>query len=124
MYQALYRKYRPQTFDDVAGQQAVTRTLKAQLLSGKLSHAYIAHGASERVRRSKPYGGAAPHIGVMTVRLRTHARARENLPSRGAGERVGCVTVVALNRNAAAEHGRVVRIHLFAVGVQRVRSVA
>ncbi len=45
MYQALYRKYRPQTFDDVAGQQAVTRTLKAQLLSGKLSHAYLFTGS-------------------------------------------------------------------------------
>ena len=35
MYQALYRKYRPQTFDDVVGQQAVTQTLKTQLQSGK-----------------------------------------------------------------------------------------
>ncbi len=31
MYQALYRKYRPQTFDDVVGQQSVTETLKTQL---------------------------------------------------------------------------------------------
>ena len=31
MYQALYRKYRPQTFDDVVGQQGVTQTLKNQL---------------------------------------------------------------------------------------------
>ena len=30
-YQALYRKYRPQTFDDVVGQLAVTQTLKTQL---------------------------------------------------------------------------------------------
>ena len=39
MYQALYRKYRPQTFDDVSGQMAVTQTLKTQLLSGRMSHA-------------------------------------------------------------------------------------
>ena len=32
-YQALYRKYRPQTFDDVSGQLAVTQTLKTQLSS-------------------------------------------------------------------------------------------
>ncbi len=45
MYQALYRKYRPQTFDDVVGQLAVTQTLKMQLQSGKLSHAYLFTGS-------------------------------------------------------------------------------
>lgn len=44
-YQALYRKYRPQTFDDVSGQMAVTQTLKAQLVSGKMSHAYLFTGS-------------------------------------------------------------------------------
>ena len=45
MYQALYRKYRPQTFDDMVGQMAVTQTLKTQLQSGKLSHAYLFTGS-------------------------------------------------------------------------------
>ena len=45
MYQALYRKYRPQTFDDVVGQLAVTQTLKTQLQSGRLSHAYLFTGS-------------------------------------------------------------------------------
>ena len=44
-YQALYRKYRPQTFDDVSGQLAVTQTLKTQLNSGKMSHAYLFTGS-------------------------------------------------------------------------------
>ena len=44
-YQALYRKYRPQTFDDVSGQQAVTQTLKHQLMTGKMSHAYLFTGS-------------------------------------------------------------------------------
>lgn len=44
-YQALYRKYRPQTFDDVVGQQAVTQTLKTQLQTGQLSHAYLFTGS-------------------------------------------------------------------------------
>ncbi len=44
-YQALYRKYRPQTFDDVCGQAAVTQTLKTQLVSGKMSHAYLFTGS-------------------------------------------------------------------------------
>ncbi len=44
-YQALYRKYRPQTFDDVSGQLAVTQTLKTQLTTGHLSHAYLFTGS-------------------------------------------------------------------------------
>ena len=44
-YQALYRKYRPQTFDDVSGQLAVTQTLKTQLVTGKMSHAYLFTGS-------------------------------------------------------------------------------
>lgn len=44
MYQALYRKYRPQTFDDVVGQLNVTQTLKNQLVNHRLSHAYLFTG--------------------------------------------------------------------------------
>ena len=44
MYQALYRKYRPQTFDDVVGQRSITETLKTQLSTGRLSHAYLFTG--------------------------------------------------------------------------------
>ena len=44
-YQALYRKYRPQTFDDVSGQLAVTQTLKTQLITGRMSHAYLFTGS-------------------------------------------------------------------------------
>ena len=44
MYQALYRKYRPQTFSDVVGQKSVTDTLRAQLETGRLSHAYLFTG--------------------------------------------------------------------------------
>lgn len=41
MYQALYRKWRPQTFDEVIGQEHITETLKSQVRSGRLSHAYL-----------------------------------------------------------------------------------
>lgn len=44
MYQALYRKWRPLTFADVIGQQHITDTLRAQLVSGRLSHAYLFSG--------------------------------------------------------------------------------
>lgn len=44
MYQALYRKWRPRTFDDVVGQEHITGTLKRQAAAGRLSHAYLFTG--------------------------------------------------------------------------------
>lgn len=44
MYQALYRKWRPRIFDDVVGQSHITETLKRQVASGRLSHAYLFTG--------------------------------------------------------------------------------
>src|SRR6476469_571651 len=43
-YQVLARKWRPQKFDDVVGQQAVTRTLRNALSSGRLAHAFVFAG--------------------------------------------------------------------------------
>ena len=40
-YQALYRRYRPQRFSDFVGQEAVIRTLRAQVMSGRIAHAYL-----------------------------------------------------------------------------------
>lgn len=41
LYQALYRKYRPKTFDDVAGQEIIVKTLKNVIKNNKLTHAYL-----------------------------------------------------------------------------------
>jgi DNA polymerase-3 subunit gamma/tau len=43
-YQALYRLYRPQRFQDVVGQEHITKTLQNALLQEKLSHAYLFSG--------------------------------------------------------------------------------
>ena len=43
-YQALYRKYRPQTFDDVIGQGHVTTTLAREVADGRVAHAYLFTG--------------------------------------------------------------------------------
>src|SRR5258705_8097779 len=43
-YQVIARKWRPQRFDDVIGQQAVTRTLKNALASGRLAQAFVFAG--------------------------------------------------------------------------------
>ena len=44
-YIALYRKYRPSTFSTIVGQESVTKILKSQINSGKISHAYIFSGS-------------------------------------------------------------------------------
>lgn len=43
-YQTLYRKWRPKTFDEVIGQPHITNTLKNEIVTGKISHAYIFTG--------------------------------------------------------------------------------
>jgi DNA polymerase-3 subunit gamma/tau len=43
-YQVIARKWRPQKFDDVVGQQAVTRTLRNALSSGRLAHSFVFAG--------------------------------------------------------------------------------
>lgn len=44
MYHALYRKYRPQTFDDVVGQNSIVTTLKNSIINKTFSHAYMFFG--------------------------------------------------------------------------------
>lgn len=41
MYQSLYRKYRPRSFGEVLGQNHIVRTLKNQIKSGRIGHAYL-----------------------------------------------------------------------------------
>lgn len=43
-YQALYRTYRPKDFDEVAGQEHITKTFKNALLNNKIAHAYLFSG--------------------------------------------------------------------------------
>ena len=45
MYQVLYRKWRPKTFADVVGQPHVTETLKNELISDRIAHAYLFTGS-------------------------------------------------------------------------------
>lgn len=44
MYRALYRKWRPQRFEDVVGQQAIVTALKNQIAAGRVGHAYLFTG--------------------------------------------------------------------------------
>ena len=45
MYQALYRKWRPRSFDDVVSQPHITETLKNQIKNGRTAHAYLFTGS-------------------------------------------------------------------------------
>ena len=45
MYQVLYRKWRPKTFEDVAGQEHITTTLKNEIIENRLTHAYLFTGS-------------------------------------------------------------------------------
>lgn len=45
LYQVLYRKWRPKTFDDVAGQEHITTTLKNEIIENRLTHAYLFTGS-------------------------------------------------------------------------------
>ena len=45
MAQALYRKWRPQTFEDVVGQEHITTTLKNQIATNRIGHAYLFVGS-------------------------------------------------------------------------------
>lgn len=45
MYRVLYRKWRPSVFDDVSGQEHITTTLKNEISTGRLNHAYLFTGS-------------------------------------------------------------------------------
>ena len=84
MYQALYRKYRSQTFGEMVGQKVISTTLRQAVESGKISHAYLFSGprgtgktsaakmptsapSSPRRKLAMP-SSADPQIGEVTTR--------------------------------------------------------
>ncbi len=69
-YQALYRKYRPQTFAEVIGQDHVTTTIAREVVDGKVAHAYLFAG---------PRGTGK----TTTARLLAKSLNCENLQSNG-----------------------------------------
>ena len=49
MAEALYRKYRPQIFEDVVGQEHIERTIKNAIEQDKVSHAYLFTGRARNI---------------------------------------------------------------------------
>lgn len=43
-YTALYRKFRPLKFEDMVGQEHITKTIRNQIIAGRVGHAYLLNG--------------------------------------------------------------------------------
>ena len=54
-YKALYRTYRPQTFEDVAGQSHVTITLKNAIKENRIAHVYLLDHVEQGKQRLLKY---------------------------------------------------------------------
>jgi len=117
-YQALYRKYRPQTFDDVIGQSHVTTTLAREIADGKVAHAYLFAG---------PRGTGK----TTTARILAKALNCQNREPAG-GPCNECASCVAITEGSsldvleldAASHNSIDDIRDIKVSVTTVASVA
>ena len=99
-YQVLARKWRPQEFDTVVGQEPVTRTLRNALVSGRVAHAYLFTGPA---RRRQDHHGAAPRQGAVLHRARRRPRRAAPVPR--AADFVSGAPVDVMEIDAASNTG-------------------
>ena len=76
MAQALYRKWRPASFDEVVGQEHVTTTLKNQIATDRIGHAYLFVG-SRGCGKTTSARIFAREIGISDLRKKDPARAQQ-----------------------------------------------
>ena len=88
MGQALYRKYRPTTFKEAVGQEAVIKTLSEAISSGRISHAYLFSGSRGVGKTSiarilahevnqLPYDPEAVHLDIIEIDAASNRRIDE-----------------------------------------------
>ncbi|MBX7212902.1 MAG: DNA polymerase III subunit gamma/tau [Thermoflexales bacterium] len=99
MAQALYRKWRPSAFEDVVGQDHVTTTLKNQIATGRIGHAYLFVG-SRGCGKTTSARIFAKEIGLSELRAKDANRAKQIADAIAEGRHLDLIEIDAASHTS------------------------